>query len=278
MSPARPAAARRRVDGPEPHASADAGRRPLSARSVIASTLLGIEPPRLPVQLLVRSGEAFGISEGTTRTAVSRMVAAGELTADGDGYRLAGGLLARQERQRAGRSGDRTRWDGRWELAVVTADRRTSAARAELRTAFRSLHLGELREGFWLRPNNLPEDRQPDAWLVANEQCRRFIADAPDDAGELTARLWDLGGWSATADALSNEMRIILPKLRNGDLDALAPGYLLSAEVLRLFVADPLLPTEYLPSEWPGDALRREYDEYDSTFKALWRDWFRAQR
>ena len=53
--------------------------RPLSARSVVASTLLGMRPPRLPTQILVRSGALFGIAEGTTRVALSRMVAAGEL-------------------------------------------------------------------------------------------------------------------------------------------------------------------------------------------------------
>ena len=52
----------------------------LTARSVIASTLLGTEPPRLPGRVLVRVGELFGITEGTIRTALSRMVASGELT------------------------------------------------------------------------------------------------------------------------------------------------------------------------------------------------------
>ena len=44
-------------------------RKPMTARSVVASTLLGIEPPRLPARILVRSGELFGIAEGTTRVA-----------------------------------------------------------------------------------------------------------------------------------------------------------------------------------------------------------------
>ena len=64
-------------------------RRALTARSVIASTLLGVDPPRLPTLALVRSGELFGLSEGATRTALSRMAAAGEVEADGTGYRLA---------------------------------------------------------------------------------------------------------------------------------------------------------------------------------------------
>src|SRR3954464_11231562 len=74
--------------------------RPLTARSVVASTLLGMDPPEFSSQLLVRAGELFGITEGTTRTAVSRMVSSGEVLAVGEGrYRLAGHLLDRRARQ-----------------------------------------------------------------------------------------------------------------------------------------------------------------------------------
>src|SRR3954470_1143428 len=74
-------------------------RNPLSARSVVASTLLGMHPPVLSARVLVKSGELFGIAEGTTRTALSRMVNAGELVVEDRSYRLAGRLLERQARQ-----------------------------------------------------------------------------------------------------------------------------------------------------------------------------------
>ncbi|TMR26179.1 hypothetical protein ETD96_41735, partial [Actinomadura geliboluensis] len=41
--------------------------RPLTARSVVLSTLLGVHPPRLPARHLVRVGDLFGIAEGTIR-------------------------------------------------------------------------------------------------------------------------------------------------------------------------------------------------------------------
>ena len=79
-------------------------RKSLSARSVLLSVLLGSDPPRLPVQLLVRTTELFGISEGTTRTALSRMAAAGEVVAEGGRYALAADrLVARGRRQRTSR-------------------------------------------------------------------------------------------------------------------------------------------------------------------------------
>jgi phenylacetic acid degradation operon negative regulatory protein len=65
----------------------------LTARSVIASTLLGTTPPRLPARVLVEAGELFGIAEGTTRVALSRMVASGELATDDGWYVLRGQRL-----------------------------------------------------------------------------------------------------------------------------------------------------------------------------------------
>ena len=73
--------------------------RPLSARSVVASTLLGTRGLTLQVRALVRAGELFGIAEGTTRVALSRMVAAGELVAEDGSYRLSGPLLERSAAQ-----------------------------------------------------------------------------------------------------------------------------------------------------------------------------------
>src|SRR5436190_14036459 len=109
--------------------------RPLGARSVVASTLLGAEIDWMPVDRLVRAGELFGIAEGATRTAVWRMVAAGELAARNGAYRLDGPMLARRRRVSDNTAGRRRPWDGTWEMAVVGTERRSAAARQELRAA-----------------------------------------------------------------------------------------------------------------------------------------------
>src|SRR5260221_11186782 len=98
--------------------------RPLGARSVVASTLLGAEIDWLTVHRLVRAGELFGIAEGATRTAVWRMAAAGELAARGGCYRLDGSLLARRQRATDNTPGRRRPWDGTWEMVVVGVERR----------------------------------------------------------------------------------------------------------------------------------------------------------
>jgi phenylacetic acid degradation operon negative regulatory protein len=253
---------------------------PLSARSVIASTLLGAQPPRLPARLLVRAGELFGIAEGATRVALSRMVTAGDLEADDGHYRLVGPLLLeRQARQAASRHPEQRSWSGRWHLAVVRADRRDAPTRAALRDATRRLRLAELREGVWVRPDNLDPGRLPGARAVLDEQCVSWIGEPAEghDAGALAATLWDLGSWAATGGDLRDEMARLMKGLDGGDSAVLAPAWLLSAAVLRHLLADPLLPHALLPDAWPGAALRRDYDRYDDAFNRAWKAWFKSQ-
>ena len=130
--------------------------KPLTARSVMASALLGMDPPELPVAQLVRLTGLFGISANRARVALSRMVATGEATTDGAGrYRLSGHLADRQSRQSASRSGRTGAFSGDWVMAVVTTSGRSAELRTARRRALAYARLAEWREGVWLRPANL---------------------------------------------------------------------------------------------------------------------------
>jgi len=261
---------------PPPSASPTA---PLSARSVLASTLLGMDPPRLETRMLVASGALFGIAEGTTRTAISRMVAAGELIASGDGYALAGHLLDRQARQAESRRPAARQWSGNWELALVSTERRSAAARSDLRRATAVLHLAEVREGVWTRPDNLDRRRHPEARAVVDAQCASWRGrPATDDPTVLAATLWDLPAWAETANELRRQLDERLPALDAGDVSALAPAFVLSAAVLRHLLSDPLLPVDLVPADWPGDHLRADYERFDAAFKQVWRNWYASMR
>jgi len=41
--------------------------------------------------------------------------------------------------------------------------------------------------------------------------------------------------------------------------------------VLRHLHADPLLPAAVLPPGWPGEGLRRAYEEFHTVFAGAWR-------
>jgi phenylacetic acid degradation operon negative regulatory protein len=249
--------------------------QPLSARSVLASVLLGTDPPRLPTPLLVRTGALFGINEGTVRTALSRMTSAGELVADDGGYGLTGRLVGRQQRQTASRRAEARPWDGTWELATIDGTRaRAAADRAALRDALAALRLAELREGVWGRPDNLDPTRDTEARALVDAWCTRWLGARPDPEPD-AVRLWALDPWRAEADELRGSMQAIGQQLDRGDTDALAEGFVTSAAVLRLFQHDPLLPDALLPRDWPGGSIRAEYDQYDAAYRRTLREWFR---
>jgi phenylacetic acid degradation operon negative regulatory protein len=243
---------------------------------VVASVLLGTEPPVMPARALVRAAALFGIHEGTARTAMSRMVAAGELRRRDDGrYELAGHLVQRQARQLAGRSMPGGPWSGAWQMWVVEPGARGSSERAELRRAAAALRLAEWREGVWLRPANLEQRRFAGERDVLRSQAREVSAHPHDDAA-LAASLWDLDGWSAAARSLRRELAEQSGALAEEGPSALRPGFEVSAAVLRHLTADPLLPRELLPRRWEGDRLRADYDRFDAAYRVVLRGWLTA--
>jgi phenylacetic acid degradation operon negative regulatory protein len=244
-------------------------KAPLTARSVLASALLGEDPPELPVAHLVHLAGLFGINENTTRVALSRMASAGEVTVEGAGrYRLAGHLLDRQGRQTASRRGATWTWRGQWRMVVVTATGRAAEDRSARRRRLTQARLAERREGVWLRPDNI--DLLPDP--AADVDVELFTGVPEGDPGALAARLWDLRGWAQRAVELRDE----LDRLPPTDPADLAPGFVLSASVLRLLQADPLLPAELLSADWPGPVLRRTYDRWDAQYRRVLATWGRS--
>jgi phenylacetic acid degradation operon negative regulatory protein len=237
----------------EVDADPELGLRPLTARSVILSVLLGTHPPLLPVRSLVQTGDIFGIKEGTTRVALSRLLADGDVLAEGGRYRLSDRLIARQHRQDEGRNPATRPWRGGWELALVDPAVTEPAQRAGLGAELAALRLAEGRTGVWLRPANLRRD-WPTA-LAAPAWCfeARPLRTGGDDR-DLAARLWDLAGWADRAEAL-------LCAWAGAEL---APRrFVLAAAMVRHLQADPLLPRSLLPAGWPGNRLRAAYAAYE---------------
>jgi len=246
------------------------GSRPLSARSVLASALLGSDQGRLTVAELVAVASQFGISAGATRTCLWRMVSNGELTGDEGSYALAGRLLERRERvDEASRIDDAARgWDGTWELAVVSLERRSASDRVELRKAAVALHLAELREGVWIRPDNLDPQRFPTFREVLDQQCIHFHGAATDITADKVRSLFSLGEWADDAGVLIDAMDAALNgSKRDESTESFTYEFALSIAVVRHLQLDPLLPVELTGDHWPGNALRGTYRRFDHAFK-----------
>lgn len=230
--------------------------KPLPARSVVLSLLLGSHPDRMSPARVTRAGEHFGIPASTLRVALTRAVAAGDLRrVDGD-YVLGERLVARQRRQDEGVEDAETAWGGTWEMAVIVVSGRSGSDRAALRETLAAARLGELREGVWTRPANL--SRPPS--YADDPVLSTFSARPAGDPARLAGELWDLAGWAAGGrDLLRRLARTHEPALRLA----------VAAHVVRHLTADPLLPRELLPTGWPGAELREAYAGYQAELRAL---------
>ncbi|WP_235735194.1 PaaX domain-containing protein, C- domain protein [Nocardioides alcanivorans] len=233
--------------------------RPLSARSLVLSLLLGTHPAEIPVRSLVPVAEQHGVSGATLRVALSRMVQAGDLVTSDASYRLSDRLLARQARQDEALAPDTRDWDGSWHQAVVTATGRDAARRVDLRRELLDARHAELREGVWLRPDNL----EPPAWSDATVADTVMLHARPDtDPGELAARLWELDRVDPARPAARPALRRRLrprPADHRRRRDRAPPGHRPA----------PPWPSSS-PATWPAPELRATYAGYRAGALTRW--------
>ena len=220
----------------------------MTARSVVLSVLLGAHPAWATASELIRLTADFEIKETTLRVALTRMVGAGDLIRSADGYRLSDRLLARQRRQDEAMRPRSRAWRGDWHVVVVTSVGTDARTRAAQRASMYRKRFGELREGVWMRPDNLDLD------LEADVADRVRVLTARDDAPEqLAAQLWDLSAWAEAGHRLVDEM---------AEATDIPGRFVVAAAIVRHLLTDPMLPAELLPDEWPGAQLRSVYHDF----------------
>ncbi len=243
----------------------DLGIRPLNARSVVLSALLGSHPPELPVAALVALGSAFAIPPGTVRTALSRMAANGEVTAVDGRYRLAGRLIERQREQDEGRAAPPPEWDGQWWSATTPGGNRPATERRRFRAAMVGARMGELRPGVWMRPANIGVSVDRPAVVLV-----RGVLTVGDPA-ELVRQLWDLDASEARAEHLRVALAGSTSALEGGGDAPIAPAFSTFAACLRYLRSEPQLPLELAASP-AARALRAEYEHAEPTLQARLRE------
>jgi phenylacetic acid degradation operon negative regulatory protein len=220
----------------------------MTARSVVLSVLLGAHPAWATAAELIRLTADFDIREQTVRVALTRMVSAGDLVRSEDGYRLSDRLLARQRRQDDAINPRLRTWDGTWTTLVITTVGTDPRTRADLRNNMQDKRFAELREGVWLRPDNI------DVELTGDVLRRvRVLRSRDADPAGLAGRLWDLPQWARAGHELLERIAVA---------DDVPRRFVTAAEIVRLLLSDPVLPGELLPDDWPGEQLRTAYTNF----------------
>ncbi|WP_407663153.1 PaaX family transcriptional regulator C-terminal domain-containing protein [Mycolicibacter hiberniae] len=219
----------------------------MTARSVVLSVLLGAHPASATAGELLRLTAGFGIKETALRVALTRLVAAGDLVRSAEGYGLSERLLERQRRQDAALDPQTTAWGGDWLAVVITSVGCDARTRAGLRAGLSERRFAELREGFWMRPDNIAAE------LDGLKQHTRLLIARDDNPDELAATLWDLTGWAQTGHELLAAM---------AEAPDIPARFVVAAAMVRHLRRDPVLPTELLPADWPGARIRSRYAEF----------------
>lgn len=182
------------------------------------------------------------------RVALTRLVAAGDLVRSADGYGLSERLLQRQSRQDAALNPRTRRWGGDWLAVVITSIGADARTRAALRSGLSERRFAELREGIWMRPDNI------DVELGDSLSGHTRLLTARDaQPAELVAKLWDLAGWAQTGEELLTAME---------DAEDVPGRFAVAAAMVRHLRRDPVLPPELLPPHWPGARIRSRYAEF----------------
>jgi phenylacetic acid degradation operon negative regulatory protein len=208
-----------------------------------------------PVAAVVRMLDPVGIAAPAVRTAISRMVTQGWLEPvqldGGRGYRT-----TERANRRLDGTGDRVyqrhrpAWDGTWNLAFVDppADR---TSRTRLRADLSFLGYAELTDNVWVSP--FPSDELSAVLERVGANARTARADRFDP---LPTGAWDLDRlgssyqtWIGDADLLVERH---LAAHDDDDEAAFAARFHLVHEWRKFLFADPGLPDDLLPRDWPG--------------------------
>ncbi len=219
----------------------------------------------LPGPVLMSLLGDLGLSMSAARSLVGRMGREGALISVRRGrvahYRLAAPVVAVQARLAAQLQGRRPGWDGAFAGVLFEVPEAHRGFRDRLRRAAGLAGYAVLRPGLLIAPTERWHELAPvmaDAPAAGARVLRARIELAAGESARLAGELWDLPALacryervlSAAGDAATRAQHD-LPRGRA----AFAAFAAATLPIYEVIAADPDLPTELLPADWPGPAL-----------------------
>lgn len=236
-------------------------------------------------RVLIRAGEAFGLTANRMRVALSRLVSEGVIESPARGYyRISrqGALVQREIESWRELEQRRVDWQGDW-CALLT-ENLASAGSTLWRHQLRVLNLRGLqrwRPGLWVRPNNLVGGREQlvdDLKRLGLDaiQGSFVVSDSDSDCEKELKSLWDC---KAINKQYQKQERLIarakaqLPKKSFNK--ALVETLFVGSETVRMLNMDPLLPDQMIDGELRRNVIG-SMAEYDVIGKKMWRDFYES--
>ena len=212
-----------------------------------------------------------GVGQHAARSTLARMVNRGMLTRQRHGRAMYFGLTAQAEailrdgEDRIWRSGAVNQdWDGCWTLLGFSLPESWQRQRHELRSQLTWAGFGPLFNGLWVAPGRVEVTRLV-ASLGLESRVKAFYAQAVPgtDIARMVQENWDLDAVAARYHGFLARWQG--PDMPPGRRDPLAVQLLLSSDWLQVIRADPRLPAEHLPADWPAAKAESLFVELDKT-------------
>ncbi len=258
----------------------------ISAKSLVLDLLRMVHPHALPVGVLVRSGEMFGISGNAIRVNVTRLLAKNQIEQDERGrYRFGRESLPHNQWLSQWQLGEERVKDWKQDWLILHCSSMMKAK--ERKVIFKmAAYFGfrELMPGTWIRPNNLNRDLQGLSQQIASlAQLNDFVI---FESKEIALpghpmdvqKLWAIGDLERDYQELIEIMEEGISKVDEYGLrEAFRRSYLVGVRVHQFFAQDPLLPSEFLNVELREKVVKRFF-EYDEQYRSAWNQLFRSYR
>lgn len=213
--------------------------------------------------------EPLGLSEGATRTALSRMSSKGWLVSERRGrnafYDLTrkGRALLEEGEARIYQPAWDEPWDGSWCLVHYSIPEEERSLRDRLRLRLTWLGCGSLGNGLWITPHDVADrvrDLADTLEITAGLEVFRSAEATLEDPHGLVGRCWDLDGvhegYLAFIDRHLPRLRRWRDEIEHGTLSekaAFVHRFELVHEYRAFPLEDPYLPRRLLPEDWAGD-------------------------
>lgn len=253
-------------------------RRPQDLVFTLFGDYLQHRPGPVWVGSIIALLEPLGLSDGSSRTVLSRMSRKGWFSTVRDGrnsfYELTarGRHLLEEGEARIYHPPREEAWDGSWFLLSYSIPEERRHLRDQLRTRLSWLGFGSLGNGLWLSPHDVrPAVEALAAELEVTDLLELFRADhlGFTDEAELVSRSWDLpavqGRYVEFVDRHLPAFLECREALGSGGL----PGEMcyvrrfdLIHEYREFPLLDPYLPRGLEPEGWAGECASALFEKY----------------
>jgi phenylacetic acid degradation operon negative regulatory protein len=235
-----------------------------SARSLLLATLtLHVVPDggSTWTGALIESMGLLGVNDKACRQAIQRLAADGWIVTERHGRHarlhltsLAHGQMQRDQHVARFEAATSPR---EWVVLLLMLEKEHRENRRRLRRSLVSFGWGNVSPGAWLNTGSASQE-------AALEVLRREGLDgsatflradfiSPSSVQDLIARTWDLTGLAGRYVAFLDRFQGLRPRTDEAAFVARAQ---LTDMWMRSFRADPFLPPDHLPSQWPGTPAR----------------------